>query len=151
LFLFCFILLFTKRPPMLWGSTCRAVTSFRPYELVDRPGNAYICQSNAYAYRPPYRYTTECVYLPTDQSSDDRPYVSIGRLHRTATTLLPLCHRLSIVPLCLRSTRPPVVPIRLLLRPDHYCAYTPTVPLTVRSCRYACDPRLSLAPYCYIH
>ena len=29
-----------------------------------------------------------------------------------------------------------------LLRPDHNCADTPTVPPTRRSCRYACDPRL---------
>ena len=41
------------------------------------------------------------------------------------------------------------MPIRLLLRPNHNCADTPTVPPTVRSCRYACDPRLPLASYCY--
>jgi hypothetical protein len=27
----------------------------------------------------------ERVYLPTDRSNDDRLYISIGRLHRTAT------------------------------------------------------------------
>jgi len=73
LFRFFYSLLSTKRPPMLWGSTCRAVTSFRPYDLVDRPSDAYIRQPNAYAYRP------------IDRPFDDRPYVSIGRLHRTAT------------------------------------------------------------------
>jgi len=41
------------------------------------------------------------------------------------------------------------VPIRLLLRPNHNCADTPTVPPTVRSCRYACDPQLPLTSYCY--
>ena len=49
---FVYFILSTKRPPMLWGSTCRAVTSFRPYELVDRLSNASICYLNAYAYLP---------------------------------------------------------------------------------------------------
>ena len=83
--LFFYSLLSTKRPPMLWESTCRAVTSFRPYELVDRPGNAYICQPNAYAYRPPYGYTCR-MRIPADRSIERRPTV---HLHRT---LAPYCY-----------------------------------------------------------
>src|SRR6266576_7053105 len=49
---FVYFILSTKRPPMLWGSTCRAVTSFRPYKLVNQPSNASICHPNAYAYLP---------------------------------------------------------------------------------------------------
>jgi hypothetical protein len=50
---------------MLWGSTCRAVTSFRPYELDDRPSDAYICQPNAYTYRPIDQTTTDRTSLRT--------------------------------------------------------------------------------------
>ena len=70
-----FSLLSTKRPPMLWGSTCRAVTSFRLYELVDRPSNACICQPNTYAYRPPsLRIYMPNAYIcrPIDRTTTDR-------------------------------------------------------------------------------
>jgi len=85
---FVFILLLTKRPPMLWGSTCRVVTSFRP-------DNAYICQPNAYVYQPtdwtidrltPTDTRVERVYPSTTRQSIDQTTV---RLHRT---LAPYCY-----------------------------------------------------------
>ena len=114
--------------------------------------------------------STKRVCLPTNQSIN-WPYVSTGRLHRTATRIvlfdgywatmlwgtkslglyhagitLPPTTDCAAMPTIYKTT---AVPIRLLLQPDHNCADTPTVPPTVRSCRYACDPRLSLVPYCY--
>ena len=41
---------------MLWGSTCRAVTSFRPYDLVDR---TRISVNRTRVYLPTYRRTTD--------------------------------------------------------------------------------------------
>jgi len=98
-------LLSTKRPPMLWGSTCRAVTSFRPYELNrQRQRSLRMYASIAYIYQLSTDRSTERrrrierverVYLsttdqPIDLSTDrptDRPYV-YGRLHRTATRIV---------------------------------------------------------------
>ena len=119
-------LLSTKRPSMLWGSTCRAVTSFRPYELVDRPGNAYICQSNAYAYRPPYRYTCR-MRISADQSIERRPTV---RLHRT---LAPYCYHTSttLPPTTDRAVMPAIthqtMTVLFCLQSDNDRAVTPTI------------------------
>jgi hypothetical protein len=122
---------------MLWGSTCRAVTSFRPYELVNRLGNAYICQSNAYAYRPPYRYTCR-MRISADRSIERRPTV---HLHRT---LAPYCYHAG-------TTLPPTIDRAAM--PTIYkttgSADTPATTTDYRSCRYACDPRPLLAPYCH--
>ena len=67
--------------------------------------------------------------ISADRSIERRPTV---RLHRT---LAPYCYHagttlpptIPIVPICLRSTRPPVVPIRLLLRPTTDRAVTPAI------------------------
>jgi hypothetical protein len=87
----------TKRPPMLWGSTCRAVTSFRPYELVGRARSLRMYASNAYIYQQPNdrRPTEQRVYLsiervclPTYRSTYRTTDCTYGRWHRTATRIV---------------------------------------------------------------
>jgi len=78
MFMFSSFFLFSLPNGRLCYGEARAetVTSFRPYDLVDRPSNAYICQPNAYTYRP------------IDRSNDD-PSTDRTSLYRT---LAPYCY-----------------------------------------------------------
>ena len=72
-----FILFSLPNGRLCYGEArAETVTSFRPYDLVNQPSNAYICQPNAYTYRP------------IDRSNDD-PSTDRTSLYRT---LAPYCY-----------------------------------------------------------